>query len=174
MLVLMARYGNSTPLCKTQLVKRERPCLAEFAWMVDNVPECPVFGSCRRSKASPARISPRISLSGRCRRAAFRSKEIGFLKKLGEYNLNDFLCFSYIMNHTECHAHDQPIVAVENDGHGIMIASDQQTDQFGIRLLPQIVRSNCIHACTSSPRPNRGAANQVSMVKTLAQNFPDV
>ena len=38
MLVLIARYGSSTPLCRTQLVKRASPCCAEFAWMVDNVP----------------------------------------------------------------------------------------------------------------------------------------
>ncbi len=42
MLVLMARYGSSTPLCKTQLVKRARPCLAELAWMVESVPAWPV------------------------------------------------------------------------------------------------------------------------------------
>ena len=48
MLVLIARYGSSTPLCRTQLVNRARPCCAEFAWMVDNVPECPVFRSCKK------------------------------------------------------------------------------------------------------------------------------
>src|SRR5260370_339059 len=40
--------------------------------MVESVPECPVFRSCRRSKASPPRISPRTMRSGRWRRAAFR------------------------------------------------------------------------------------------------------
>jgi hypothetical protein len=31
MFVLIALYGISTPLCRTQLVKRERPCFAELA-----------------------------------------------------------------------------------------------------------------------------------------------
>jgi hypothetical protein len=31
MLVLIARYGNSTPLCKTQLVNLASPCFAELA-----------------------------------------------------------------------------------------------------------------------------------------------
>jgi hypothetical protein len=31
MFVLMALKGISTPLCKTQLVKRARPCCAELA-----------------------------------------------------------------------------------------------------------------------------------------------
>jgi sigma-B regulation protein RsbU (phosphoserine phosphatase) len=30
MLILMARYGNSTPLCRTQLVKRDSPCLRSW------------------------------------------------------------------------------------------------------------------------------------------------
>src|SRR5271155_4864065 len=49
MLVLIARYGSSTPLCRTQLVNRARPCCAEFAWIVDSVPECPVFRSCGKA-----------------------------------------------------------------------------------------------------------------------------
>ena len=48
MFVLIALKGSSTPLCKTQLVKRARPCWAEFAWIVHSVPECPVFRSCKK------------------------------------------------------------------------------------------------------------------------------
>jgi tetratricopeptide (TPR) repeat protein len=33
------------PLCKTQLVNRARPCLAELAWIVLSVPAWPVFKS---------------------------------------------------------------------------------------------------------------------------------
>jgi len=51
-----------------------------------------------------------------------RVKKIGFLKKSGKDDLNDILCFGYIMKHTECHTHDQPIVAVEDHGHGLVIA----------------------------------------------------
>src|SRR5437016_4719448 len=68
MLVLIARYGKSIPLCRTQLVNRARPCLADVAWTVERLPECPVLRSCRRSKASPPRISPRMIRSGLWRR----------------------------------------------------------------------------------------------------------
>ena len=40
--VLIERYGNSIPLCKTQLVKRARPCFAELAWIVDIWGEVPI------------------------------------------------------------------------------------------------------------------------------------
>ena len=70
MLLLIARYGSSTPLCRTQLVKRLSACAAELAWTVEIVPECPVFRSCSRSKASAPRISPSRIRSGLCRRLA--------------------------------------------------------------------------------------------------------
>jgi hypothetical protein len=42
MLVLIARYVRSIPLCKTQLVNRARPCFAELEWMVQIWGEVPI------------------------------------------------------------------------------------------------------------------------------------
>jgi hypothetical protein len=72
-LVLIAVYGISTALCNTQVVKREIPWAAEFAWTVESVPLWPVLSSCSNSKASPPRISPKIMRSGRCLRVALSS-----------------------------------------------------------------------------------------------------
>ena len=42
MFALIERYGNSIPLCKTQLVNRASPCFAELAWIVDIWGEVPI------------------------------------------------------------------------------------------------------------------------------------
>jgi hypothetical protein len=60
MFALTARYGISTPLCKTQVVKREMPWAADLEWTVEIVPLWPVSKRWSKSKASPPRISPRM------------------------------------------------------------------------------------------------------------------
>src|SRR5487761_898813 len=75
-LLLIARYGSSMPLWRTQLVKRARAWAAELAWTVESVPEWPVLSNWSRSNASPPRISPRMMRAGRC----LKANEIGLFQ----------------------------------------------------------------------------------------------
>lgn len=60
--------GISTPLCKTYVENREMACAAGVCVNRGDRAAAPVLRSCRRSKASPSRISPNI----RIERSAFR------------------------------------------------------------------------------------------------------
>ena len=121
MFVLIARYGSSTPLCRTQLVNRASPCCAEFAWMVDSVPECPVFRSCRQIEGFAAANLPEND--------AVRAVAEGCLQQISDSDSGKAVLFAASLESNEVFLREVNLGSVLDHKHPLVLGNEFSEDR---------------------------------------------